>query len=562
MSAIGRYWNRDKLLVVLLALVLLASITAYIVVYRSGHLLAYADSLSHLMISRRVLDSPTPGFSQLGGVWPPAPHVLSLPFVWNNWMYTSGSAGSVLSMLSYVGSAVFVYKICTAIGVRPWVALAGTLIFAFNPNVLHMQATSMTELPLLLSITAAVYCLVRWCQSESMYWLVCTIAAVVFGTATRYEAWAMLGFICAVILWVCLTRRYSVPRSIDVLLYFGFFASTFVFGWIAWNKIIIQSGWLGFLDSEYASASIWVEASEPAIGSPQVALNTYLYAIRHISGLGPMILAGAGVLLFMLRNRLKVHTVGAYVLLFAVPFFMITLALGQRPLHVPEINGDAYNVRFALQVMPAIGVFGAYFANTIVDVVVAIQPISLQWPIRMMSRRFVSVIAPMSFGVLIAVTGVLVAPSYIITLDEPNAAAKYQQDQYDVSDWFRSAYPGHGRVLMETPGNEIALFRSNIALENVIYEGANKNQIWEQALQSPDDYVDWVFMRTTPGAHDKVAEAMYSRPGSLNGYTLAFQSDSYRIYGRSELVKQLGDQSDGGNLNDPNGLSIKRREQQ
>jgi hypothetical protein len=48
---------------------------------RHGYLLLYGDAVAHLHIARRIFDSSNPGFSQLGSVWLPLPHLLLLPFV-------------------------------------------------------------------------------------------------------------------------------------------------------------------------------------------------------------------------------------------------------------------------------------------------------------------------------------------------------------------------------------------------------------------------------------------------------------------------------------------------
>ena len=44
-------------------------------------MLNYGDAVAHLHIARRVFDSRTPRFSQLGSVWLPLPHILLIPFV-------------------------------------------------------------------------------------------------------------------------------------------------------------------------------------------------------------------------------------------------------------------------------------------------------------------------------------------------------------------------------------------------------------------------------------------------------------------------------------------------
>jgi hypothetical protein len=73
--------RRETMFVAWTALALGLVALAYCVRHRS--LLLYGDAVAHLHIARRVFDSITPGFRQLGSVWLPLPHILLLPFVWN-----------------------------------------------------------------------------------------------------------------------------------------------------------------------------------------------------------------------------------------------------------------------------------------------------------------------------------------------------------------------------------------------------------------------------------------------------------------------------------------------
>lgn len=541
MFRIVKLWKSDPLIVWLAIITIGLSIASYIFRLRTGGLEAYIDGLSHLMISRRIIDSPTPGLSQLGGVWPPAPHIASLLFVWNDWMFYSGSAGSFFSMASYAVVILCIYKLIMAIGCRSWVAFIGAIIVALNPNILYMQTTSMTELPLLASMTFATYSLVRWAQSERIVWLVWLVASVWIGTATRYEAWALLGTVVVFVAIDSYRKKHSHAQLFDLIVYVGFFAGTFILGWSAWNRIIIQSGWLGFLDSEYASASLWVSENEPSLGRPLVAVMTYLYAMRHIGGLAFLICTAMGLVAFLIRDKLRLETVNVLVLAFPAPFFILMLTAGLRPLHVPEISNGAYNVRFALQMLPICGILTAYLMETIVSAVMHWIPsrteINRQ---RIGLSRFGKTSAIL---VLAGVVGVVTAPHHTITLEEPLSAELSGQTrilQREAATWLRVHYSGEGKILMQTPGNETALFFSHILLKNVIYEGTNTEDQWNSALHSPDDWVDWIYMRRTEGFEDNVWKALNSRPDALESFRIVYETEDVRIYARNSLADQIG----------------------
>ena len=60
----------------------------------------YGDAISHLVISREIFDSLSPGFGQVGTVWLPMTHLLLLPFVISNFLFHSALAGTIVSTIS------------------------------------------------------------------------------------------------------------------------------------------------------------------------------------------------------------------------------------------------------------------------------------------------------------------------------------------------------------------------------------------------------------------------------------------------------------------------------
>ena len=51
---------------------------AALVYWQQGLTLSHYDAKGHLVVARRVIDSLTPGWLQIGAVWLPLPHVLNL----------------------------------------------------------------------------------------------------------------------------------------------------------------------------------------------------------------------------------------------------------------------------------------------------------------------------------------------------------------------------------------------------------------------------------------------------------------------------------------------------
>ena len=88
-----------------------ASITAIVWSWHHGAMLNYGDAVAHLHIARRVFDSRTPRFSQLGSVWLPLPHILLIPFVQNYAWWANGLAGVIPSALAYIASCAGIYRL-------------------------------------------------------------------------------------------------------------------------------------------------------------------------------------------------------------------------------------------------------------------------------------------------------------------------------------------------------------------------------------------------------------------------------------------------------------------
>ncbi|HET8853900.1 MAG TPA: glycosyltransferase, partial [Ktedonobacteraceae bacterium] len=101
--------TRDLWLVATVIIACITSISACWYYFQQHEVLLYGDSLSHLRIARGVFDSATPGLAQLGGDWLPLPHILMWPFVWNDYLWRTGLAGSFAAMPCYIVSAAYIF---------------------------------------------------------------------------------------------------------------------------------------------------------------------------------------------------------------------------------------------------------------------------------------------------------------------------------------------------------------------------------------------------------------------------------------------------------------------
>jgi len=152
---------------------------ATIFYFFSDSIVAYGDAESHLNIAKRIIHSITPGFAQLGGIWLPIPHIMMVPFVANDFLWRTGLAGSIVSGFSYVISSLYTYKLLKMLTKNKLASVFGATIFMTNPNVLYLQSTPMTEVPLLMFFTLSSYYFVRFLLDDTR--LSALIAAAFFG---------------------------------------------------------------------------------------------------------------------------------------------------------------------------------------------------------------------------------------------------------------------------------------------------------------------------------------------------------------------------------------------
>ncbi len=152
-SSERRWLRRDCWLVTACASA--ASLVSFAWFYLHGELLLYGDAVAHINIARRVFDSRWPGVERLGSVWLPLPHVLSIPFVVDDWMWRTGVGGSIPSMAAYVFALAGVFRLVRGRASRLAAWLAAALV-GLNPNLLYMQSTAMTESIFLAAVIWAV----------------------------------------------------------------------------------------------------------------------------------------------------------------------------------------------------------------------------------------------------------------------------------------------------------------------------------------------------------------------------------------------------------------------
>src|SRR5258708_13983725 len=352
------------------------SLVALLFYFHRGAILLYGDAVAHINIARRVFDSRTPGLFQLGTVWLPLQHILDIPFIFNDWLWRTGLGASVPSMAAYVAGTMGIFRLLLARTSRA-AAWAGALIYALNPNLLYMQATAMTEaLYLALLIWVVVHFseftgrvtseaaeeIVRARKSLDKCALLTPAAMLV-----RYDGWFLAAAVIVAI--VIIFWRFKLWSKVfrAGLVHFVLLTSLTAGLWLAYNHGAYGNA-LEFANGPYSARAIMQRSFTPTMrtypgeNNPRAATLYFLKVSRLTLAAGPLdyfLFAIAFVALISVvcfsRRSLPLVLLRA-----PLPFYVLCMPWNSVPIYFPDWRPHSYyNVRYGLQMLPAVAVFVA-----------------------------------------------------------------------------------------------------------------------------------------------------------------------------------------------------------
>jgi hypothetical protein len=493
--------RRDYLLLTSIAAAL--SVGALTFYYHQGAILLYGDAVAHIHIARRVFDSRTPGLFQLGTVWMPLPHLLDIPFIVNDRLWLTGLGASIPSIIAYVAGTLGIFRLVHGLASRPtaWIA---ALIYALNPNLLYMQATAMTEsLYLACFIWSAVYFAEfvrevrddpeRAGRSLRKCGLVVSAAMLV-----RYDGWflaAVIGASAVVILWRSRPYAPQLRRGvIHFLLLSGSAAALF----LLYNQVAFDNA-LEFANGPYSARAIQERSktatmpSYPGENSPRDAALQFLKVSRlNLAEGRPEFLLLNTAFIALLASLYFARRYLSWAVLWApLPFYVLCMAWGSVPVYHPEWwPFSYYNVRYGLQLLPAIAVFTA---------------LGCEFLTNFFRTRYV----------VIAVALVIGASYYSVWKTTPICLREAQVNGRERTALERQlaerlkALPPSATFMMNCGAHPGATQMAGIRLRRVLCESSSR--LWKLALNQPARSADYII--AFPG--DEVARAVHDFPQGL-----------------------------------------------
>ena len=334
---------------VLGALVLLSG-AAIAVCYSNGWLLYYGDAEAHLNIARRMVDSRTPGYDQVGTVWLPLVHWLMLPFVRVDALWRNGMAGVIPSAIAFLLAGTFLWAAAYRIFDCASAAFAATALFALNPNALYLQSIPMTESLFSACLLALLYFTVRFRDTQGWGAVAGAGVAACAATLTRYEGWFLLPF--AAVYLALAARR----NRLGVAMLFTFLAALGPFFWLFHNWWLTMDP-LAFYRGPYSARAIQGNAAYPGKNDWREAFLYYRTAAQLCAGPCLPLIALAGLVAALFRRAFWP------LLLLALPgaFYIWSMRTsGGTPIFLPALPPFSYyNSRYGMAVLPLFALAGA-----------------------------------------------------------------------------------------------------------------------------------------------------------------------------------------------------------
>src|SRR3989344_937722 len=328
-----QFIDRIRLLRLTIFVTIFLAIVSTAIAFNNDLIVAYGDAESHLNIAKRVIDGLTPGFAQLGGIWLPMPHILMIPFVYFDFLWRTGLAGSIVSGLTFIVSSIFLFKLTKLLTGNKYAAFFASLVFVLNPNILYLQSTPMTELTLVAFFLMSSYFFINYILNEND--IQSLLLAAFFGfcaVLTRYDGWFLVLFEALTIILLYLRKRHDWEKTEGKLLLFSTLAFFGVAIWMMWDFLILGDPFY-FTNSQFSARTQqlnWLKRGElPAYHNFPLALAYYLVTSMSNGGVLIFLVALFGFVYFLTDKKTHHSYLISLILLVPFIFNVFTMFMGQ-----------------------------------------------------------------------------------------------------------------------------------------------------------------------------------------------------------------------------------------
>lgn len=466
--------EKNDLLKIIIFLATIISLLSFIFYYINDQVLLYADAPTHLNMARRVVDSLTPGFGQLGGMWLPLFHMLMIPTIWSDFMWHSGMSAYIVNAVSFLFVAYFIFNVLYLLTEEKWISFFGSILLISNPNLIYIQSTAMNETLFVATLLGSAYFLIKWSMDGRVFSLILSGIMIALTSLNRYEGWPICIATIFIVAIISFIKYREINKIEGILIMFVSISSIGMFLWLIWQLVIFNDPFY-FLHSVYSSKTQTLlgiaQNSVPTYHNIKFSILTYAVAVANNSG---FILAGSSLvgLMWLIINNIYKKNKNTLITLLAtslliVPFIFECYALynGNIPLKVPQLySGETFNIRFGIYTLPAVIVFTVWWIS---------------------KYRYVKIL----FIFLIFFQNILFFLNTPILLVA--ARKEFNNDIAESATYIKNNYK-QGFVLISNTVFDSVIIRSNIDMNKFITEGTG--YYWDESMINPSKYASWVIL--------------------------------------------------------------------
>ncbi len=468
--------------------------------------LSHYDARGHLVVARRIVDSITPGWQQIGAVWLPLPHLVNAIPVQADALYRTGASGVAISVGAFAVATAAIAWVVLSITGSSLAAIAGAAVFALNPNVLYLQATPMTE-PLLLGLlTAAIAMSMAWTRNVGHHFggghahvnhrfngaTHAVGAALALACLTRYEAWPVTLSALALCAYALVRAGARWPAALAQVGVVALYPAAVILGFLVFSRIVV---------GEWFVSSGFFVPDNPVQGRPLAAAVAIWWGTHELSGYALLVVATFG-LAVLAQRALRPPTAWT-----AIPAALVAAAALPW---LAFLEGHPFRIRYMVPLIAAeaigAGVAAGFSVRARVAAPVAVAALAL------FELRPFDANAPM-----------LLEAQW----DRPHAAGRQQ-----VTSCLAAEYRGDtvmasmgslGHYMQELGG---AGFR----LRDFLHEG--NGDIWLAALRYPRPFVGWILIEEAAEGGDMLAKQARENRHFLDGFSRACEGGGVALYRR------------------------------
>jgi hypothetical protein len=470
-----------------------SAFVAWVIYLRADLVLNHYDARAHLVVARRIFDSLTPGWQQIGAVWLPLPHLLqAVPIQVDAW-YRTGASASVVSIVcfgitTYALARIVLLATASRLGAS---VTAGLLVL--NPNLLYVHTTPMTEPLALAAIALVTLWLYEWVPRNEDA-VPARLGVALFAAAwTRYEAWVVIAAALAAALHasarVGASRRALVRRASTL----GAWPAAAILLFVALSRAT-TGAW--FTTSFYVPDTYYD-------GQLARALLAVWWGTHQLSTRATEVVAlGAAVLVATRALTTREH---APLLVLLAPF-----AAGMFPAYA-FYEGHPFRIRYMLPLVAACALFDGVAVG--------------------MMRRHAAVVAA---GFLLGIT-IIQSPPWrqdAPVIVEAQRDRPLREARQLVTVCLMADY--RGEKILASMGS-LAHYMQELShtgrvIADFVHEG--NGPLWQSALEEPQRHVGWMLVEEQAEGGDLLARRIRQDPEFSRGFIRVCEGGGVALFKR------------------------------